>query len=102
MRYADALAAHPEWVARSADGAPKRHPTAPDLYLTCPNGAVTFEWMPKVLKEIVTSYPVDGVFGNRWAGSAGICHCDVCTKASSARPAAWRFPPRLPTRSSPM
>ena len=74
----DALAAHPEWVARNADGSPKRHPTAPDLYLTCPNGAVTFDWMPKVLKEIVTRYPVDGIFGNRWAGSAGICHCDVC------------------------
>jgi hypothetical protein len=75
---ADALAAHPEWVARNADGTPKKHPTAPDLYLTCPNGAVTFDWMPKVLKEIVTNYPVDGIFGNRWAGSAGICHCDVC------------------------
>jgi type 1 glutamine amidotransferase len=75
---ADALAAHPEWVARNADGTPKKHPTASDLYLTCPNGGITFDWMPKILKEIVTRYPVDGVFGNRWAGSAGICHCDVC------------------------
>ena len=75
---ADALAAHPEWVARNADGSPKRHPTASDLYLTCPNGGITFDWMPKILKEIVTNYPVDGVFGNRWAGSAGICHCDIC------------------------
>ncbi|HKB96497.1 MAG TPA: hypothetical protein VKB94_06570, partial [Rhizomicrobium sp.] len=75
---ADALAAHPEWVARNADGSPKRHPTAPDLYLTCPNGGITFDWMPKILKEIVTNYPVDGIFGNRWAGSAGICHCDIC------------------------
>ena len=30
--HADALAAHPEWVARNADGTPKKHPTAPDLY----------------------------------------------------------------------
>jgi len=75
---ADALAAHPEWVARSADGNPKRHPTAPDLFLTCPNGGITFDWMPKILKEITSSYPVDGIFGNRWAGSAGICHCDLC------------------------
>ncbi|HEY2010007.1 MAG TPA: ThuA domain-containing protein [Rhizomicrobium sp.] len=75
---ADALAAHPEWVARNADGSPKKHPTAPDLFLTCPNGGITFDWMPKILKEIVSTYPVDGIFGNRWAGSAGICYCGVC------------------------
>jgi len=76
--HADALAAHPEWVARNADGTPKKHPTAADLHLTCPNGGVNFEWMPKILKEIVTTYPVDGIFGNRWGGSAGICYCGVC------------------------
>ena len=75
---ADSLAAHPEWVARSADGNPKKHPTAPDLFLTCPNGGITFDWMPKILKEITSNYPVDGIFGNRWAGSAGICYCGVC------------------------
>jgi type 1 glutamine amidotransferase len=76
--HADALAAHPDWVARNIDGTPKKHPTDPTLFLTCPNGPITFEWMPQVLKEIVSTYPVDGIFGNRWAGSAGICHCDVC------------------------
>ncbi len=82
---ADALAAHPEWVARDAAGQPKRHPTDRDLYLTCPNGPVTFDWMPQVLHEIVTTYPVDGLFGNRWAGGAGLCHCAVCkTKFKSA------------------
>jgi type 1 glutamine amidotransferase len=75
---ADTLAAQPGWIARDAAGAPKRHPTDPELYLTCPNGPVTFEWMPQILQEIVTAYPVDGIFGNRWAGSAGICHCEVC------------------------
>ncbi|WP_442680895.1 beta-galactosidase trimerization domain-containing protein [Sphingomonas sp. ASY06-1R] len=75
---ADALAAHPEWVARDTAGAPKPHPTDPELFLTCPNGAVTFEWMPAILREIVANYPVDGVFGNRWAGGAGMCHCATC------------------------
>ncbi|MBB5716370.1 alpha-amylase family protein [Sphingomonas aerophila] len=87
--HEDMLKAHPDWIAHSADGTPKRHPTDPELYLTCPNGPVTFEWMPQVLKEIVGSYPVDGIFGNRWAGSAGICHCPVCTrefKAASGYP----------------
>ncbi|WP_221774230.1 alpha-amylase family protein [Novosphingobium flavum] len=81
----DALAAHPEWVARNADGSVKRHPTDPGLYLTCPNGKVTFEWMPQVLEEIVSTYPVDGIFGNRWAGSAGICHCDLCKSEFKAK-----------------
>lgn len=82
---ADAVAAHPEWCARDKGGEVRRHPTDPELYLTCPNGPVTFEWMPQVLREIVGSYPVDGVFGNRWAGAAGICHCDTCkTKFKAA------------------
>jgi type 1 glutamine amidotransferase len=76
--HADALAAHPEWVARESNGEAKRHPTDPTLYLTCPNGGITFDWMPQILREIVSTYPVDGIFGNRWAGSAGICHCNVC------------------------
>jgi hypothetical protein len=88
---ADALAAHPEWVARNADGSPKKHPTAPDLFLTCPNGGITFDWMPKILKEIVSNYPVDGVFGNRWAGSAGICHCDTC-KAEFRKASGFDIP----------
>lgn len=91
---ADALAAHPEWVARTADGQPKRHPTDPELYLTCPNGPVTFEWMPQILKEIVGTYPVDAIFGNRWAGSAGICHCDVC-KTDFRRASGFDIPRSL-------
>jgi type 1 glutamine amidotransferase len=82
--HADMLAAHPDWIAHNADGSPKRHPTDPELYLTCPNGPVTFEWMPQILTEIVKTYPVDGIFGNRWAGSAGICHCPVCTREFKA------------------
>lgn len=81
---ADVLAAKPEWIARDAAGQPKRHPTDPELYLTCPNGPVTFEWMPQVLREIVARYPVDGLFGNRWAGGAGLCHCTTCTTSFKA------------------
>jgi type 1 glutamine amidotransferase len=75
----EALAANPLWAARDVKGAPRRHPSDPALYLTCPNGPVTFEWSPLVLEEIVRTYPVDAIFGNRWGGSAvGICYCDVC------------------------
>lgn len=58
---ADALAAHPNWVARSADGQPRRHPNDPSIYLSCPNGPVSFEWMPQIIREIMSTYPVDGI-----------------------------------------
>jgi len=92
--HADALAARPDWIARNADGTPKRHPTDPTLYLTCPNGPVTFEWMPQILKEIVSTYPVDAIFGNRWAGSAGLCHCNVC-HADFKRASGFELPTSL-------
>lgn len=94
---ADMLAANPDWIAHGPDGKPKPHPTDPELYLTCPNGPVTFEWVPQILTEIVSTYPVDGIFGNRWSGSAGICHCPVCSRefkaaSSFAVPADIRNP----------
>lgn len=76
--YADMLVARPDWIARDFEGKPKKHPTDPDLYLTCPNGPVTFEWMPQILTEIMKTYRIDGIFGNRWAGSAGVCACSRC------------------------
>lgn len=75
----DAVAAHPDWVARTASGQPQKHPADPSLYLSCPNGPVSFEWMPQVIREIVSTYPVDGIFGNRWSGGfVGLCYCDTC------------------------
>jgi len=74
---AGSFAAHPEWAACSADGKPRRHWTAPDLYLTCPYGPYNFEFMPKVIDEISTLYQVDGFFGNRW-NTLGLCYCDSC------------------------
>jgi hypothetical protein len=75
---AECFAAHPDWAARAADGTPRRHPTAPDLYLACGNGPVNFEWMPLIIAEIVENYQPDAIFGNRWAGSAGVCYCQHC------------------------
>lgn len=75
----DAIAAHPDWAARTAAGEPQKHPADPSLFLSCPNGPVSFEWMPQVIREIVSVYPVDGIFGNRWSGGfVGLCYCNVC------------------------
>lgn len=76
---ADAVAAHPDWVARTAAGQPQKHPAEPSFYLSCPNGPVSFDWLPQVIREIVGTYPVDGIFGNRWSGGfVGLCYCDTC------------------------
>lgn len=74
---AEVFQAHPEWAACSADGKPRHHPTASDLYLTCPYTGYTFDLMPKVVQEIVSSYSVDGLFGNR-VNSLGVCYCQQC------------------------
>jgi hypothetical protein len=50
----------------------------PDWWLTCPLGPYNFEFMTEVTKEIVQLYKVDGIFSNRWAGSAGMCYCTHC------------------------
>jgi len=73
----DVFAAHPDWVARTADGKPRRHWANPELYVTCALGPYNFDFMTRVTKEIVSSYKVDGVFANRWAGH-GQCWCEHC------------------------
>jgi hypothetical protein len=75
----EAFEKHPEWVARLADGKPRRHWADPKLYVTCALGPYNFEFMTEVTKEIVTLYHVDGVFSNRWAGH-GVCYCESCQK----------------------
>ena len=74
----ECFAAHPDWVARAPDGSPRRYSTVPDLYLACGNGPVNFEWMPQIIAEIMANYQPDAIFGNRWAGSAGVCYCQHC------------------------
>ncbi|HWM69477.1 MAG TPA: beta-galactosidase trimerization domain-containing protein [Steroidobacteraceae bacterium] len=74
-----AYAAHPEWVARLADGSPMRHWADPSRYVTCAHGPYNFEFMPRVIREIVERYRVDAIFGNRWDGHT-VCHCASCQR----------------------
>jgi hypothetical protein len=75
----EAYAAHPEWAARLADGSPMRHWADPSRYVTCAHGPYNFEFMPRVIREIVARYKVDAIFGNRWDGHT-VCHCDSCQR----------------------
>ncbi len=74
----EGFAAHPEWVMRAPDGAPRKHPTSPDLYLACLNGPVMTNFMPQVITEVSRTYDIDGLFGNRWGGWTEMCYCDAC------------------------
>jgi hypothetical protein len=73
----DAAGAHPEWVAVSADGQPRRHWAAPDHWVTCALGPHAETFMTEVHREIMSLYHVEGIFGNRWSGH-GICYCAYC------------------------
>jgi Hypothetical glycosyl hydrolase 6 len=68
---------HPDWIAVDAEGRRRRHWANPDLWVTCALGPYNFEFMTAVHREIVSRYPVDGVFGNRWSGH-GQCWCEHC------------------------
>ncbi|GHV91684.1 hypothetical protein AGMMS50268_21870 [Spirochaetia bacterium] len=71
--------AHPEWIAHTADGLPRKHWSIDQVWVTCALGPYNFEFMTEVNKEIAGVYGVDGIFANRWAGS-GLCHCESCQK----------------------
>ncbi len=75
--YDDAQAAHPDWIAVSADGRPRRHWASPEMWVTCGLGPYNFEFMTEVKREIMSAYHVDGIFINRWDGS-GMCYCEHC------------------------
>ncbi len=75
----DAAEAHPEWLHINADGKPWRHWATPGRWVTCALGPYNFEFMTEVHKEILSLYPVDGIFSNRWAGH-GMCYCEHCRR----------------------
>src|SRR6185503_13971544 len=77
--YDDAATAHPDWIAITADGQPRRHWASPEMWVTCGLGPYNFEFMTDVKREIMSRYRVDGIFINRWDGS-GQCFCEHCRR----------------------
>jgi hypothetical protein len=67
--------AHPEWLARRADGSP--HLEA-GRALACVNSSVQDELILPQLREIVGRYEVDGVFFDGYPALHFICHCPAC------------------------
>lgn len=77
--YDDVQAAHPDWIAVTADGKPRRHWASPEMWVTCGLGPYNFEFMTEVKREIMSAYRVDGIFINRWSGH-GQCWCEHCAR----------------------
>ena len=82
--HQDVFEEHPEWIAVDADGAKRRHWSAPDTWLTCTTGPYGRDFMSRVHAEIAERYAVDGIFVNRWSGT-GMCYCDDCRSDFLAR-----------------
>ncbi|OZM82100.1 alpha-amylase family protein [Pseudonocardia sp. MH-G8] len=78
--HADALAAHPEWVALTPDGAPREHWAFPGTYVTCPFGPYNREFITEVARELVRDYDIDAVFANRWQGH-GVSYSEHARRA---------------------
>ncbi len=75
--HQDVADAHPDWIAVTADGKPRKHWADPTLWVTCGLGPYNFEFMTDVTREIMQMYKLDGIFSNRWDGS-GMCYCQHC------------------------
>jgi hypothetical protein len=98
--HEDIYKAHRDWLAVDERGEIRRHWVMPELYVTCSHGGYNREFMTEVIREVVTAYPVDGIFANRWAntGSFEVCHCAHCRTSFGAeiprtrnpRDKAWR------------
>jgi len=79
--------AHPDWFAHDADGKPL---VVTGLYVACVNGPYYREYLPAVLREIVTNYRPDGVTDNNWNGPQRHqpCYCANCEQSFRARAGA--------------
>ena len=75
----------PEWFYRSPKG---DHINYNEMVHTCVNGYYQSEYSLEILKEVLTRYPVDGIFFNMFGYQTtdysgnyhGICHCENCRR----------------------
>lgn len=71
--YAEELERHPDWFRIAADGKPVR---VRELAETCFSGPYWQRFNFEMLDEILSRYPVDGIFYNHFRYLT--CYCDRC------------------------
>jgi hypothetical protein len=92
LNWGDALAAHPEWFQRDAEGKPRQAADDPELFATCMFTSYMTDYMTAIIREINSLYDVDAHFMNGWPplGSLQTCHCEACQKLPPpGTPAYW-------------
>jgi hypothetical protein len=84
--HEDFYRAHPDWFARDANGQPY---VVTGLYVACVNGPYYREYLPDILREVV-SYRPEGVTDNNWNGPQRHqpCYCVNCERSFHARTGA--------------
>ncbi len=82
LAWDDALAPHPEWFMRDAQGGFLAHNEEPHLYRTCMFSPYFTEHTVAIMREINARYDVDALYTNGWPplGSLPVCSCDACRK----------------------
>jgi len=81
--HQDIFSEHPEWFEKNADGSPRKHSETPWIYRTCLFSNYRNEQVPKIIKEIMSAYDIDGFFTNSWPQVGGmpyLCHCENCKR----------------------
>lgn len=81
---------HPDWFCRTRDGALVRRslvgapddPSASSEYApTCQFSSYYTDFVPALFNEILSRYPVDGIYTNGWPSpDAVVCYCANCRK----------------------
>jgi hypothetical protein len=74
--------ARPEWFAANADGSPKVNPQG--LYAPCYVGEYANGHAERFIKNLMTTFPIDGIWENSVAFGTGPCYCRSCREAYRA------------------
>ena len=73
----DFYKAHPDWICVDKNGKPYMQA---DKFITCINSDYYWEYLPKIMEEIIERSSPAGFTDNSWAGlpSEKICYCKNC------------------------
>jgi len=92
---------HPDWFRRNAKGdivmaslggtVPNDPTTSFDYGRTCQFSDYYSDFIPKLIDEVMTRFPIEGVYTNGWPGSGvQACYCVNCKKIGDPRSEAYR------------
>jgi hypothetical protein len=86
---------HPDWFIRAKDGSiPNRGgmPGFSDRFSpTCQFTSYYSDFVPKIIKEVITRYDIDAVYSNGWPGTnATVCYCQACQKIGDPTTRAYQ------------